>query len=123
MSEPEVVKPAEPPTSETTTDVHQKTTGTPVVLASCPPPPAADDNIRKWVAQETIITNFLLIAVALYLLFFKSSLVSKDALPFVTGLLGTIVGSMRADVTTCINYLFGSSSGSTAKSQAATEKT
>jgi hypothetical protein len=84
-----------------------------------PPPPAviADDSIRKWVAQETILLNFVVIAGTMYLLFFKSALVSKDALPFVTGLLGTIIGSNRADVTTCINYLFGSSSGSTSKSQ------
>lgn len=83
-----------------------------------PPPPAviADDGIRKWVAQEALATNFVLLMVILYLMFFYSDKIPKDALPFVTGIIGAIVGSSRADVTTCINYLFGSSSGSTAKS-------
>lgn len=104
------------PTAQTTTKTEKTEvlTGTPVQ----PPPPAviADDSIRKWVAQESIGTNFLLLMVVLYLMFFHSAQIPKDALPFVTGIIGAIVGSSRADVTTCINYLFGSSSGSTAKS-------
>src|SRR5258706_13284112 len=63
-------------TKETT-----KTSGTPL-----PPPPAviADDNIRKWGAQETVGTEFLLILTILYLLFFKVDSISKNALPFGT---------------------------------------
>jgi len=105
-----------PSTAQTTT----KTERTEVVTGppGQAPPPAviADDNIRKWIAQEAIITDFLLAMFILYLLFFQSSAVSKDVLPFATGAIGTIIGYKARDVGTVYGYLFGSSSGSTAKS-------
>ena len=118
------VKPPEPiATVSTVKETHETTTtkGTTDPVQSPPPAVVADDTIRKWIAQEAIFTDFLLACFIRYLLFFQSSAVSKDVLPFATGAIGTIIGYKARDVGTVYNYLFGSSSGSTA-TQALLEK-
>jgi hypothetical protein len=104
------------PTVEKTTETKEtvKTIGEPPP----PPPPAvvADDGIRRELARELLLYDFGITALCLWLLFFHSALLPTGMLPFVTGLIGTIVGYRAADTKTVVQYDFGSSSGSTAKS-------
>lgn len=109
----ETVKPI--PTKETTTTETVKLTGTPQP-APPPAPEAADDNVRKWMAAIVMICFTIIILASLYALFFYSKQLPNDVLPIVTGLIGTVFGYWAGYAGAIINYLYGSSSGSTAKS-------
>ena len=84
------------------------TTQTPAVVA--------DDAIRKQVAWEVIASDSITCLVVLVALFKYGNLLSKDILPIAATIIGSIVGYRARDTGTVIGYLFGSSSGSTAKS-------
>jgi hypothetical protein len=81
-------------------------------------PVVADDAIRKQVAWEVIASDAITCIVVLVALFKYGSLLSKDILPIAATIIGSIVGYRARDTGTVIGYLFGSSSGSTAKSAA-----
>ena len=108
MSDPVVEK----TTTGATETVTASTEASAAAIISPVPAAAADDNVRKIVAQEAIFTDFILAIAILYLLFYKGETVPA----FTAGIIGTIVGYKARDVGTVYGYLFGSSSGSTAKS-------
>ena len=102
------------PIKETTTVEKVKLTGGPQIQEA-PAAPAADDGIRKVMAWAVIIGFLIIIETAGYALFFYAGKLSNDVLPIVTGLVGAVFGYWANYTSTVIGYLFGSSSGSTAK--------
>lgn len=79
-------------------------------------PIVADDAIRRQVAWAVIFNDGITAIAVLFLLFWFGGTLSKDVLVIVATMVGTIVGYRARDTGTVIGYLFGSSSGSTAKS-------
>jgi hypothetical protein len=95
--------PIAPPTVEITVEKHE------TVKTSGDPPPAviADDNPRKYLAVA-VIAQFLLVVG--YIVYAVKGVEASNAEMM-------ILGAEIGFVTTVINYYFGSSSGSTSKSQ------
>lgn len=91
----------EPSTSAVTTTTESKTTGPEVT----PPPPqiVADDGVRKALALAVIAQFLIFVGYLVY--------VGKPV-----DNIQMILGAEIGFVTTVLNYFFGSSSGSTAKS-------
>jgi hypothetical protein len=94
---------AVPPVVEKTTTETTKATGAAAVLQPPPPPIIADDNARKWLAGFVI---FQFMAVIGYYIYAGSKLDNTQM----------ILGAEITFMTSVLNYYFGSSSGSTAKS-------
>jgi hypothetical protein len=109
-------EPKPPPGPEPTAQVTTKTEQTSVVTGSPvqPPPPAiiADDNARKWLAVGVILQFIVIVGYILYNL--KGAQTSNSEM--------LVLGAENVFMTTVLNYYFGSSSGSTAKSAAARDK-
>jgi hypothetical protein len=110
------VKPAPgdavPPVTEKTTETHEKTVVTGAPIQAPPPAIIADDAARKWLAFVTI-GQFLLVVG--YIIFTVKNGETNNAEMM-------ILGAEIGFVTTILNYFYGSSSGSTAKSAAAQDK-
>jgi len=96
-------------------ETHETTT-TSGDTSPIPSPPVADDAIRKQVAWAVISSDSSTCILVLILLFKYGGALSKDVLAIVATIIGTIIGYRARDTGTVIGYLFGSSSGSTAKS-------
>jgi hypothetical protein len=81
-----------------------------------PPPPQiiADDNARKWLAVGVIVQFLLVIG---YIVYTGKGQVQASNTELM------ILGAEVTFMTTVLNYYFGSSSGSTAKSQILDTKT
>lgn len=113
------VKPAPgdavPPVTEKTTETHEKTVVTGAPLQAPPPAIIADDAARKWLAVGVIIQFLLVVG---YIIYAVKSGKTGDTNNAEMMILGAEIGF----VTTVLNYYFGSSSGSTAKSAAAQDK-
>jgi hypothetical protein len=111
---PDAPKPQ--PTVETVTETHKTETikGEPSQL----PPPAivADDAIRTQIGRAIVASDAITCLVILVLLFRYGATLEKDVLAIVATIIGSIIGYRARDTGTVIGYLFGSSSGSTAKS-------
>ena len=100
--------PPKPPTVESTTETHkvEKVTGE---AGQLPPPQIiADDNARKWLAVGVILQFLALVGFMVYLTLRSGRAVDPAQM--------MILGAEIGFVTTVLNYYFGSSSGSTAKS-------
>jgi hypothetical protein len=80
-----------------------------------PPPPAiiADDNARKWLAIAVIVQFLIVVG---YIIYTNKGITQTSSTELM------VVGAEITFVTTVLNYYFGSSSGSTAKSAAARDK-
>ena len=89
------------PTVETT--VTEKKTGDAAITQAPPPPVIADDNARKYLAAIVIIQFCIVIG---YYIYAGSKLDNTQM----------ILGAEITFMTSVLNYYFGSSSGSTAKS-------
>jgi len=85
--------------------------------APLPPIPAADDGIRKIIACATIFDFTLIIILAGYALFVYGPKLPQGMLATITGLIGAVFGYKAGYQGQVIGYLYGSSSGSTAKNQ------
>lgn len=113
------VKPAPgdavPPVTEKTTETHEKTVVTGAPIQAPPPAIIADDAARKWLAVGVIIQFLLVVG---YIIYAVKSGKTGDTNNAEMMILGAEIGF----VTTVLNYYFGSSSGSTAKSAAAQDK-
>ena len=107
--------PPVPPTVATTTATQSTSTTTGPPTQAPPPAIVADDAIRKELARSVIWSEAALIIVVLLLLFFFANSLPTGMLPFVTGIIGGIVGNKAAQTLLVLQYEFGSSSGSTSK--------
>ena len=87
-------------------------------MADPTPPPAivADDLIRSRIAWAVIFNDGITCLAVMYFLFSLGGALPKDVLAIISTIVGGIVGYRARDTGTVIGYLFGSSSGSTAKS-------
>ena len=110
MADDPVIAPV-PPTIEkvTKTEETTKTSGDVNAIAQLPPPPVADDRARKWLAVAVIAQFLTLIGFMIYI---------GKKIDDTQMILGAEIGF----VTTVLNYYFGSSSGSAAKSQQLSQK-
>ena len=79
-----------------------------------PPPPqiVADDSARKYLAMATIVQFLVVVG---YIIYRSQAGIASNAEMI-------ILGAENVFVTTVLNYYFGSSSGSTAKSAATGDK-
>ena len=80
------------------------------------PAVVADDSIRWYVAWAVIFNDGITCLAVLFVLFYYGGTLSKDVLAIASTIIGSIIGYRARDTGTVIGYLFGSSSGSTAKS-------
>jgi hypothetical protein len=115
--------PDETPVVEKTTQTAgitetTKATTEAAAAAVISPPPAvvADDAIRTQIAWAIIGSDTITCAIIVWLLFKFGNGLSKDIITIVATMAGSIIGYRARDTGTVINYLFGSSSDSTAKS-------
>ncbi len=99
--------PLEPPLVSTVKETHETVTtkGSTDPAPTPAPVPAADDNARKWLALAVIVQFVVVVGYWIYL---------GKAIDNIQMVLGAEI----AFVSSVLNYYFGSSSGSTAKSQA-----
>lgn len=106
------------PTVEKLTETKEttKTTGNVVALQAVPPAPVADDAIRRELARYVIFADSLTCAFVIFLLFRFGPTLPQSVMTIVATIIGTIIGYRSRDTGTVIGYLFGGSSGLTAKS-------
>jgi hypothetical protein len=103
---------ADEPTPAVKTTVTEEKIGQ--AATQQPPPPAiiADDNARKVLALATMVQFLVVVGYIIY----RSQAGTASNAEMI------ILGAENVFVTTVLNYYFGSSSGSTAKSAAAGDK-
>ena len=103
---------------DTETRATTTTTGVPPVLAPTPPTPAADDSIRKVIMVMDTVQFLAIVGGICGYLIYHTGTVGTDVL-------AVLIMVVQAQIQLLLmerGYMFGSSSGSTAKSAMAKDK-